>query len=103
VSANEALVLILAAFWGGLLVARAVGNRRERRRWQDGPSFYPLLPFHPLVAGGLGWCINHVVSPWGSWAIGAAHAYILAGVIRGLRARGPRGAGSAEGTGAAGE
>ncbi len=72
-TANVALVLFLIAFWGLLATAVKVGNWWAGRRWSDGPSLIPMIPFVPAVAGGVGWLVNVFASPWGSWGVVSLH------------------------------
>jgi hypothetical protein len=87
VTANNALVLFLAVFWGGLATVVKITNLLAGKRWSDGPSLIPVIPLHPLAAGMVGWLVNLVVSPWGSWLICALHVgwIVVAAIVGELR------------------
>jgi hypothetical protein len=80
-TANEALLLFLVAFWGGFCFLTKVENLRAGKSFSDGPSLVPVIPFFPAVAFGIGWAVNLVAAPWGSWAIAALHAGVIAIVV----------------------
>jgi hypothetical protein len=73
VTANAALLLFLIGFWGLFAAAVKAGNWWAGKRWSDGPSLIPVIPVLPVVAGAVGWLVNLVASPWGSWGVAGLH------------------------------
>jgi len=72
-TANIGLVAFLFAFWGLLWVSTRVGNFLSGRRFNDGPSFVPLVPVLPLLLFGVGVLVNLGISPWGTIGVAAIH------------------------------
>lgn len=77
----QSWVLLAAVFAVWCLWALATAARRtvaDARRMPEGQrggvSIFPVIPMFPLMLWGCAWLLDRVVSPWGTWFIGSAHA-----------------------------
>ncbi len=76
-TANAQLCLFLVFFWSLLSGWVKLSNWREGKRFSDGPSLIPLIPFVPLITGLVGWLVNEFASPWGTWGVVGLHSGTL--------------------------
>lgn len=76
-SANFWLIQLLLFFWGGIWVLVKSVNVFSGRGWKAGPSLVPIIPLCPTGLFILGWTLNLVAAPWGTWAVVAAHVAIV--------------------------
>lgn len=80
-TANAWLGIFLVAFWTVVYLAVRAGNLTHGRRFSDGPSLIPTIPFFPLVFFGLGWLLNLCFAPAGTVMVILIHlGYLIYGV-----------------------
>lgn len=75
--ANASLAIFLIVFWTALWLFVKVDQLAHRRPLSEGPSFLPIVPVFTLIAFGIGWLFNGLISWVGTGIIAAIHVGYL--------------------------